>query len=153
MIIGKLSDLYRYKGISKNIDTAIDYVLNNDILALPKGKTIIDGDNVFLNRDTYIAKDLEDCFFENHEKYIDLQIVLKGKELFAYTHITNDTLRIKDEYNQEKDVRKFENDPKGALFFELEDGFALVYTEDVHLAKCKANNELVEKAVIKIKID
>ena len=34
MIVGKLRDLARYKGISKNIDTAIDYVLNNDLLAL-----------------------------------------------------------------------------------------------------------------------
>lgn len=153
MIIGKLSDLYRYKGISKNIDTAIDYVLNNDILALPKGKTIIDGDNVYLNRDTYVAKNLKDCFFENHEKYIDLQIVLKGKELFGYTHITNDSLAVTSDYDSVKDVRKFNNDPKGALFFELESGFALVYTEDVHLAKCKANDELVEKAVIKIKIE
>ena len=151
MIIGKLSDLYRYKGISKNIDTAIDYVLNNDLLALPKGKTIIDGENVYLNRDTYVAKDLKDCFFENHENYIDLQIVMKGKERFGYTHITNPTLKVISEYNPEKDVRKFQ--AEGGLFFDLEDGFALVFTEDVHLAKCKANEELVEKAVIKIKIE
>ena len=38
------------------------------------------------------------------------------------------------------------------VFFTLEEGFALVYTEDVHLAKCKANDELVEKAVVKVKI-
>ena len=42
MIVGKLSDLYRYKGISKNIDTAIDYILTHDLLALPQGKTEID---------------------------------------------------------------------------------------------------------------
>ena len=42
MIIGKLKNISRYKGISKNIDTAIDYILNNDLLALPKGKTIIE---------------------------------------------------------------------------------------------------------------
>ncbi len=54
MIIGKLRDLKRYKGISKNIDTAIDYVLNHDLLTLPKGKTEIDGKNVYVNRDTYV---------------------------------------------------------------------------------------------------
>ena len=73
MIVGKLVDLYRYKGIAKNIDTAIDYILNNDLMALPKGKTIVDGDNVFINRDTYVAKPMEECFFENHEKYMDMQ--------------------------------------------------------------------------------
>ena len=152
MIVGKLSDLYRYKGISKNIDTAIDYILTHDLLALPQGKTEIDGKNVFINRSTYVANPLEKCFFENHENYIDIQIVLKGQEVIGYTHITNPDLKVTTPYNPEKDVTKYNYDPKGAVFFTLEDGFALVYTEDVHLAKYKANDELVEKAVVKVKI-
>lgn len=151
MIIGKLEDLYRYKGIAKNIDTAIDYIQTHDLLALPKGKTVVDGDNVFINRDTYVAKPLEECFFENHEKYMDMQIVLKGQEVFAYTHISNPTLEVTTPYNIEKDVTKYSCE--GGVFFTLENAFALVYTEDVHLAKCKANDDIVEKAVIKIKIE
>ena len=151
MIVGKLVDLYRYKGISKNIDTAIDYIQNHDLLALPKGKTIVDGDNVYINRDTYVARPMEECFYENHENYIDLQIVLKGKEIFGYTHISNPTLEVTTPYNKDKDVTKYKCD--GAVLFTLEKGFALVYTEDVHLAKCKVNDEIVEKAVVKIKIE
>ena len=151
MIVGKLVDLYRYKGISKNIDTAIDYIQNHDLLALPKGKTIVDGDNVYINRDTYVARPMEECFYENHENYIDLQIVLKGKEIFGYTHISNPTLEVTTPYNKYKDVTKYKCD--GAVLFTLEEGFALVYTEDVHLAKCKVNDEIVEKAVVKIKIE
>ncbi len=153
MIVGKLCDLYRYKGIAKNIDTAIDYILTHDLLALPKGKTVVDGTNVYINRDTYVAKPLEECFFENHENYIDIQIVLKGQEVIGYTHITNPDLKVTTPYNVEKDVTKYNYNPKGAVFFTLEEGFALVYTEDAHLAKCKANDELVEKAVVKIKIE
>jgi len=153
MIIGKLADLYRYKGLSKNIDTAIDFILNNDLMALPKGKTEIDGKNVYVNRDTYVARPLEECFFENHENYIDIQIVLKGQEVIGYTHITNPDLKVTTPYNIEKDVTKYNYDPKGAVFFTLEEGFALVYTEDAHLAKCKANDDIVEKAVVKVKID
>ncbi|MBQ9520446.1 MAG: YhcH/YjgK/YiaL family protein [Acholeplasmatales bacterium] len=152
MIVGKLVDLYRYKGISKNIDTAIDYIQNNDLMALPKGKTIVDGDNVYINRDTYVARPLEECFFENHEKYIDIQIVLKGQEVIGYTHITNPDLKVTTPYNPDKDVTKYNYNPKGAVFFTLEEGFALVYTEDAHLAKCKANDEIVEKVVVKVKI-
>lgn len=151
MIIGKLKDLGRYKGLHKNIDTAIDYVLNNDLLALPKGKTEIDGRNVYINRDTYVAKPLEECFFENHEHYLDLQIVLRGKEIFGYTDISNPTLQVTTPYNEDKDVTKYS--ASNTVFFTLEEGFALVFNEDIHLAKCKANDEIVEKAVIKIKID
>ncbi len=151
MIVGKLKDLVRYKGINKNIDKAIDYVLNNDLLALPKGKTEIDGKNIYINRDTYIAKPLEECFFENHEHYLDLQIVLKGKELFGYTDVSNPTLQVTTPYNEDKDVTKYS--ALNTVFFTLEEGFALVFNEDIHLAKCKANDDIVEKAVIKIKID
>ena len=69
MIVGKLTDLYRYTGISKNIDTAINYIKTHDLLALPKGKTIVDGDNVYINRDTYVAKPMEECFFRLIKNY------------------------------------------------------------------------------------
>lgn len=151
MIVGKLKDLHRYKGIAKNIDTAIDYLANNDVLAMAPGKYMIDGDNVFMNRDTYVAKPLEECFFENHDVYMDMQVVLKGKEVFAYTDISNETLKVTTPYNAEKDVTKYS--AEGAVFMTLEEGYALVYPEDIHLAKCKADDNIVEKAVIKIKIE
>ncbi len=154
MIVGKLVDLYRYKGIAKNIDTAIDYILNNDLMALPKGKTVVDGDNVYINRDTYVARPLEECFFENHENYIDIQIVLKGVEVIGYTHISNPTLKVKVPYNPDKDVTKYEiPTTPDTIYIPVSEGFALVYTEDVHLAKCKANDEIVEKVVVKVKIE
>ncbi|MCR4897653.1 MAG: YhcH/YjgK/YiaL family protein [Acholeplasmatales bacterium] len=159
MIVGKLEHIERYKGLDENLDKAIDYILNNDLMALPKGKTIVDGDNVYINRDTYVAKDLKDCFFERHRYYLDMQIVLKGRELFGYTDQANPTLKETTGYNTEKDVVKYnQDDPskvEDALFVELGDGtaqFAIVYPEDAHLAKAKANEDMVEKAVIKIKI-
>ncbi len=160
MIVGKLKDIYRYKGISKNIDTTIDYILEKGIdglLALPKGKTEIDGKNVYVNRDTYVAKDKKDTFFENHQNYMDLQVVLKGNEYFAYTDISNPELKVTTEYNPEKDVTKYNagdvDSVKNSQWFVLNEGYALVYTEDVHLAKCDVDGGIVEKAVFKIKIE
>lgn len=151
MIVGKLKDLKRYKGIHPNIDEAIDYVLNNNLKALPKGKTVV-SENVYINRDTYVAKPLEECFFENHEHYLDLQIVLEGKELFGYTDISNPSLKVTTPYNTEKDVTKY-SATEDTIYITLEEGFALVFNEDIHLAKAKVNDELVEKAVVKIKFN
>ena len=151
MIVRKLKDLKRYKGIHPNIDEAIDYVLNNDLKALPKGKTVV-SENVYINRDTYVAKPLEECFFENHEHYLDLQIVLEGKELFGYTDISNPSLKVTTPYNTEKDVTKY-SATEDTIYITLEEGFALVFNEDIHLAKAKVNDELVEKAVVKIKFN
>ena len=156
MIVGKLKYLYRYKGIAKNIDTCINFIEEkglDGLLALPEGKTEIDGKNVYVNRNTYVAKDKKDTFFENHENYIDIQIVLKGKERIGYTHISNPTLKVTTPYNEVKDVTKYNYDPEGAVYFDLEEGFALVYTEDAHLAKCDVDGKTVEKAVVKVKIE
>ncbi|MTM05728.1 DUF386 family protein, partial [Turicibacter sanguinis] len=38
MIIGKLKDLPRYKGLNQNLDTAIDFISNHDLSTLPLGK-------------------------------------------------------------------------------------------------------------------
>ncbi len=160
MIVGKLKDIYRYKGIAKNIDTAIDFILEkgiDGIIAMAPGKYQIDGDNVILNRDTYIAKAKKDTFFENHEKYMDLQVVLKGKEYFAYTDVSNKELKVSTPYDPAKDVTKYNagqvEDVKNSQWFVLEEGYALVYTEDVHLAKCDVDGKTVDKAVFKIKIE
>lgn len=153
MILGKLKDIAHYKGISKNIDTAIDYVLTHDLLALPKGKTQIDGDNVYVNRDTYVARPLEECYFESHENYLDMQIVLKGKEGFGYTDISDPGLVITTAYNSNKDVTKYANKAHNEIFVTLEEGYALVFPEDVHLAKLDVDGKTIEKAVIKIKLD
>ncbi len=153
MIVGKLKDIAHYKGLSKNIDTAIDFVLNNDLLALPKGKTEIDGNNVYVNRDTYVARPLEECYFEGHNNYLDMQIVLKGKEGFGYTHISDPGLVQTTPYNDAKDVTKYQNKALNEIYVTLEEGFALVFPEDIHLAKLDVDGQTVEKAVIKIKLD
>lgn len=153
MIVGKLKDIAHYKGLSKNIDTAIDFVLNNDLLALPKGKTEIDGNNVYVNRDTYVARPLEECYFEGHNNYLDMQIVLKGKEGFGYTDISDKGLKVTTPYNDTKDVTKYANKAENEIFITLEEGFALVFPEDIHLAKLDVDGKTVEKAVIKIKLD
>lgn len=152
MIIGKLKDLKRYKGLSKNIDKAIDYVLTTDLLKLEKGKYEIDGKNVYVTRDSYIAKEEKDCFFENHKEYIDLQIVLKGKEYFGYTDVSDKGLIVSEAYNKDKDICKYTKDAENKILYVLEEGFALVFPEDAHLPKMKINNEIVEKVVIKIKL-
>ncbi len=153
MIVGKLKDVARYKGLSKNIDTAIDFILNNDLLSLPKGKTLIDGDDVYVNRDTYIARPLEECYFEGHTNYLDMQIVLKGKEGFGYTDITDPGLKVTTPYNDVKDVTKYANKAEKEIYITLEEGFALVFPEDIHLAKLDVDGKTIEKAVIKIRLD
>ena len=49
MICDTLQHLGRYRGLHPNLDTAIDYLLTQDLADLPLGRTEVDGDKVFIN--------------------------------------------------------------------------------------------------------
>lgn len=149
MIIGKLKDIGQYKGISSNLDNAIDYIVNTDLSALENGKSEIDGDRIKLIKDEYVARDFSDCYFEGHRKYIDIQIVLKGKEYFGYSDIKS--LQSGVEYNVEKDLEKFVGDLE-TKYLMSDNSFAIVFPEDIHMPKIKINDEKVEKLVFKVKL-
>lgn len=80
MIYDKLTNLKKYKGLSKHLDTAIDFIESHDLGALSLGRNEVDGDNVFINVMEIETKDSSDVKFEVHKKYIDIHIDLKGTE-------------------------------------------------------------------------
>lgn len=84
MICDTLAHLPRYRGLDKNLDTAIDFLLGCDLAALPLGRTDIDGENVFINvMDAALHPD-EGYSPEYHRVYADLQIDIIGAERWGY---------------------------------------------------------------------
>ena len=81
MICDALEHLNRYRGLHRNLDTAIDYLtayhVAHDLYDLPLGRTEVDGENVFIN---VMEADLspDSTRLEYHKKYADLQIDLTG---------------------------------------------------------------------------
>ena len=147
MIVGKLKDLQRYKGLNKNLDKAINYILNNDLYNLKPGKNDIDNYNVFINRFSYMGTLESECFFEGHKNYLDIHILLNGCENFGYTDISE--LNQVTEYDSENDFMKFEGTVKNYIKLEVGD-FVIVFPEDIHMPKLKINDEKIEKVVCKV---
>ena len=148
MIIGKLKDLNRYIGLSDQIDEAISYVLNTDLLSLECGRYELSED-IIVNRQQYYGK--TETFAESHKDYIDLQIVLSGRERMGYADISNLTVRVMEDYNPELDLAKYFVSDE--CFYEMsEDSFAFIFPEDIHRPGVKVDEELIEKVVLKIKV-
>ena len=83
MIVDKLENLSRYAGLSKHFETAAAFVKEHDLASLPLGRTEVDGDNVFINVFENVY-DRPDMFWEAHNLYSDVQIVLAGSERFGW---------------------------------------------------------------------
>ena len=70
MIVGKIKDIEMYKGLSKNLDTAIDSIKRGDYKNGTLGRNEVDGDKVFFNfQELESTKDFEEALFETHKKY------------------------------------------------------------------------------------
>lgn len=153
MIISSIDNIKSSDYTSKNLKTAIEFMKNTDLLNLPIGKTEIDGKNVYVNRSSYVAKNFEDTVLEGHDHYADIQLVLKGKEKIGYIDKSSSGIEVKIPYNSEKDVTKYISKDLDGIITLNPGFFAIVFPEDLHQPVIKVNDEVVEKVVIKVKID
>ncbi|MDE5910564.1 MAG: YhcH/YjgK/YiaL family protein [Lachnospiraceae bacterium] len=101
MIYDKISNLKLYKGMNKNLDTAIDFITSHDLNKLPLGKTVVDQDMVFINVMETVADSIEERQYEFHKYYMDIQMDLVGTERID-TGDCNGAKYIS--YNEEGDV-------------------------------------------------
>lgn len=150
MIYDELKNLQRYKGLSKNLDTALQYLEKTDLSTLPLGKTVIDGDNVFVNIMEVEAKEKEELFYEIHREYIDIQLDIEGTELFC---LGTGEKTLTKPYNAETDFAPCEVEHQVDCI--LGKGrFVICMVEEPHMPSVAASKERhLKKAVFKVKYD
>ncbi len=92
----------------------------------------------------------EECAFEAHDQYFDIQYVVSGRELFGY--VKREDLKEKAPYDSEKDLVFFEEPERsGQILLEAGD-LAVVPPEDAHKPRCIAGEKCrVKKIVVKVK--
>lgn len=66
MLVDSFDYIACYKGLHPNLDTAIDWLNSHTLDALENGRTIIDGENVFVNVMDADLRDAEGAAFEYH---------------------------------------------------------------------------------------
>ena len=152
MIYDTLDTLGSYKGISRNLDTAIAYLMSNDLAKLEVGKHPIDGDKVIVLVQSYETKTATVATYETHRKYIDIQLILEGQETCYYA--PRGTLELSEAFNEEKDAGIYRNPAKGEVSLPLILGvFALFFPQDAHKPSCDLDGKHTNrKIVVKIAV-
>ncbi len=146
----------------KKFDIAFQYLeqavengtkVNQRLLNLPVGafeKRVLDDMNFALEQ-VYNSKLREECFFESHNSYIDVQFILDGEETIEVSN--NQTLQITSQYNEDMDLIKYD-DTKSASSLKLQKGdIAIFFPEDAHMPCLQTNkSEKVVKTVVKVAV-
>ena len=132
MIIDTLSNSEKYNSIHPLFAKAFEYIKSQNLATIEDGKSEIDGDNlraIVSNKKGMTAAESV-TKFECHDKHIDIQLCIKGKEQFGWKPRSTCTQQ-KGEYNADKDVMFYNDTPD--MYFELTDNqFAIFFSEDVH---------------------
>src|SRR5215212_594479 len=112
MIIDTISNSGKYNSIHPLFAKAFEYIKSQDLANIQDGKFEIDSDNlraIVSNKKGMTAAE-SIAKFECHDKHIDIQLCIKGKEKLGWKPRT-DCKEQKGEYNAEKDVLFYSDAP------------------------------------------
>jgi len=146
MILDSLKNAASVQALNPLFKQAFEFIQKNDLLKMEPGKTIIDGDKLFISVMENDGKTSEAAKMESHVNYIDIQVVISGVETMGWTAIEHCTDAL-EPYNTEKDLQFFSNKP--STFITVNPGeFAIFFPEDGHAPGI--GNGPIKKAVIKV---
>lgn len=152
MIYDNLSNIDLYKGLSTDIYTGL--------LFLSQAKPDLENGTYLLNSHVkaivseYETKKENECGYEAHKRFIDIQCVLKGEEKVSCSPI--ESLKETKPYSEEIDAAFYSADInyQPSYINLLPDYFAIFYPQDGHMPQlCIDKPQLVKKIVVKVEIE
>lgn len=152
MIVDHIKNLKNYVALNPHLQTVIDYIEQNNLNELASGTHQI---NPFVKviREDYVPRPLMQCYFESHQQFGDIQLVLEGTEIFGYLDSNDIKFQVTDPYNPEKDVKKGQSLGYFSTALLTKGMFAMVFKDELHMPKLSnGTQDLVKKVVFKVKL-
>ena len=149
MIVDTLENASKYFSAHPLFEQAFGFIGRTDLVHAADGKSdIADGLKAIFSNAPGKTKDASLAKFECHNKNIDIQVCINGKETIGWKP-RQKCITPNGDYNAEKDVRFFSDEPD--TFFQLTNGqFAIFFPEDVHAPMIGEGD--IKKLVIKVRI-
>ncbi len=149
MIVTTIEKLTDYKEIPYAQDI-VDFLQTFMIGDMREGKYEIRGEELFAAVSRYDTQPDIDRQFENHRKYIDLQIVLDGKEEIHWADVSTLEM-VSEEYSKGGDIAFYVGESMGYVLLGGNQ-CAVLFEEDAHKPNVlHQKSENVLKVVFKIK--
>ncbi len=151
MIIDNIKNCEKYYTVHPSFKAAFEQLKNLTAESEP-GRYTVDGDAVFVNMAAYTTKPHDECKYENHKRYIDIQFCLSGAERIDL--IDADKLTVTEDKYADGDIAFFADaDAQTSVTLQAGD-FVLIFADEAH-RPCMADKNIpsaVAKAVAKVRV-
>ena len=148
MIYAKQKDAPAYRGIHPNLDLALERITPEFLASVGSERVdIVDG--VYATRFTYETVPAEESFFEAHKKYLDIHIMVEGRE---GVEIAPPEALAEFDRVEANDFYAYRGEGDYKLILSPGD-FLVVFPGDAHRIKMQLDDpRTVSKVVFKVKI-
>lgn len=148
MILTTTKQIKRYEALHPLFKKVLVYIKNKNFMALDTGRYEVDGEKLFINNVVTMGVAQDKQPLEMHRAYIDIHIVLAGRERIGYKS-TDLIEKYSQTYKKEGDCA-LSNDAPTSYVDLLPGDACIVFPEDAH-APLIGEGE-IRKLVVKIKI-
>ena len=146
MIFDRMENMGNYRGLSRNLVTAIAYLERPDLRKLSAGEFRIDGEEVFIRVSDGSTKDISQGCYEYHRKYMDIQIAIDGREMIL---LGDGIVKTVQDYREDIGLVQCRESARCVL----EPGkFAIFGTGERHMPgiSVDSGSDRIRKAVVKV---
>ena len=136
--------------LQNRIEKALEFFKKNDLVKLELGKHVIN-DWLYINVQEYETKARNQCRFESHRKYVDIQYMINGIEAIDTADI--DKLEIETDYDSDKDVMFWKSKDNQMRSVITKGSYVILYPQNAHMPCIAVGSPIcVKKAVAKVLI-
>ena len=146
MIYGNIAYADRYASLHPLLPQLFAYVKSHDLLHTPMGKIVLNGDKLFINNVNPECLSEEKQVLEVHRRYIDVHILLEGKERVGWRN-TDDCKELAHPYDEAGDFATFFDKPTTYIDM-MPNDFLIVFPEDAHAPIIGSGK--IRKAIAKV---
>lgn len=150
MVYDRIYHLKLYNSLSPLMSDLEGFIIRNDLNELDNGEHKISGEDLFVRVMEYetVAKDAS--VYESHRDYLDLHLILKGREVISC--LMENNLTVVREYSKEDDTVLFKGKAGKKLHMDPGD-FLLLFPHEAHAPSLAISSvpEKVRKAVFKLR--
>ena len=121
--------------------------------ALPDGVHPVRGETIVARVHTGQTRTPENAVLESHRTYVDVHVVLQGRETIAVWPA--DRLRVRTPYNRQQDVVFYERPEDQGTRLDLSPGFFTVFfPQDAHMTQLMDREQTtIKKLVMKVAVE
>jgi len=149
MIKDNLKHARTYAGLGARFAKAVEFAAATDFSKIADGNYELDGRNLHYMLMSPTTGAAAERKYENHRKYVDLQLMLAGREIMWCTDVEN--LKPAGDYDAQKDLCFFKDGPAGVEMPMSTGDFAIFFPHDAHKPLCAIDAPApVRKLVVKI---